>query len=92
MADPAPCDALSRFGFGNNDAGQAKFGYALALFQVGRYTESAKRFDALSKMKRKPYVWPEYDDADWSALQEAARLAAETAREIARFARARKKQ
>ena len=92
LADPAPCDALSRFGFGNNDAGQAKFGYALALFQVGRYTESAKRFDALSKMKRKPYVWPEYDDADWSALQEAARLAAETAREIARFARARKKQ
>ena len=92
MSDPTPCDAQSRFGFGNNDAGQAKFGYALALFQIGRYTESAKRFDALSKMKRKPYVWPEYDDADWTALQEAARIAAANVRELAQFAKRGKKK
>ncbi len=91
LADPAPCDAQSRFGFGANDAGQAKFGYALALFQVGRYTESAKRFDALSKMKRKPYAWPEYDDADWDALQEAARIAAEKVRNLAKSQRLKRR-
>ncbi|MBQ7111463.1 MAG: hypothetical protein IJO06_09585 [Thermoguttaceae bacterium] len=92
LADPAPCDAQNRFGFVKNDAGQAKFGYAFALFQAGRYTESAKRFDAVAKMKRKPYAWPEYDDADWKALQEAAKIAAANARELAQFGKTRKKK
>ena len=91
LADPAPCDAQSRFGFGNNDAGQAKFGYALALFQTGRYTESAKRFDAVAKMKRKPYAGPEYAAADWAALQDAARIAAENVRNLAKSQRLKRR-
>ncbi len=92
LADPAPCDAQNRFGFLKHDAGQAKFGYALALFQTGRYAESAKRFDAVAKTKRKPYAWPEYDDADWKALQEAAKIAADHVRELAQFGKTRKKK
>ncbi len=65
------------------DAAQTKFGYALALFQAGRYTESAKRFDALSKLKKKPDLTV-YDDATWAAFQDAARLAADRARELAK--------
>jgi tetratricopeptide (TPR) repeat protein len=65
------------------DAAQTKFRYALALFQAGRYTESAKRFDALSKLKKKPDLTV-YDDATWAAFQNAARLAADRARELAK--------
>ncbi|MBQ7111465.1 MAG: hypothetical protein IJO06_09595 [Thermoguttaceae bacterium] len=70
------------------DVGEDRLGYALALFQAGRYAESSKKFDALSKMKKKPdcaYAKsPEYDDADWATLQEAARIAAASVRQLAK--------
>jgi len=70
------------------DVGEDRLGYALALFQAGRYTESSKKFDALSKMKKKPdcaYAKSDdYDDADWATLQEAARIAAASVRQLAK--------
>ena len=60
---------------------------AIALFQVGRYTESAKKFDVLSKLKKSRNVtWrrKQYDDADWATLQDAARIAAASVRQLAK--------
>ena len=84
LNDPSLGDVASRFESDFiRDAAQTKFGLALALFQAERYTESAKRFDALSKLKKKPDLTV-YDDATWKALQDAARLAADRARELAK--------
>ena len=84
LNDSSLGDAVSRFESDFiRDAAQTKFGYALALFQAERYTESAKRFDALSKLKKKPDLTV-YDDATWAAFQDAARLAAENVRNLAK--------
>ena len=70
------------------DVGEDKLGYALALFQSSRYAESSKKFDALSKMKKKPdcaYAKSDdYDDADWASLQDASRIAAASIRQLAK--------
>ncbi len=83
LLDSAPLDVLTRFALTSySDSTIGKFGFALALFQSGRYTESSKKFDALAKRKKKPNDDPEYDDADWATLQEAARIAATSVRQL----------
>lgn len=69
---------------GVNDDAADKLCLAIALFQAGRYFESSKRFDALSKLKKKPYARQEYDAGDWATLQDAARIAAECVRQLAK--------
>ena len=83
----APRPSYQKSGFstrpGVSDEAADKLCLAIALFQAGRYTESSKRFDALSKLKKKPYAQQEYAAADWATLQDAARIAAECVRQIA---------
>lgn len=95
-------DEVSADAFGY-DAATQNFAQALFLFQAGRYKESANRFAALAKSKRRPKkpearnndaaspVVPSLlnrflrlDDADWAALQDGARLAVASVREIAK--------
>ncbi|MBQ7112302.1 MAG: hypothetical protein IJO06_13960 [Thermoguttaceae bacterium] len=99
-ADEVTADA---FGY---DAATQNFAQALFLFQAGRYKESANRFAALAKSKRRPKkpeprdkapVVPSLlnrflrlDDADWAALQEGARLAVASVREIAKERKVKK--
>jgi hypothetical protein len=83
----APRPSYQKSGFstrpGVSDEAADKLCLAIALFQDGRYAESSKRFDALSKLKKKPYAQQEYADADWATLQEAARIAAECVHKLA---------
>ena len=85
LVDSATFEILTRFALTTySDSGIGKFGFALALFQAGRYAESAKRFDAFAKRQKKPNDDPEYDDADWATLQDAARIAAASVRQLAK--------